>query len=63
MTLKLGTDGSGTRYLGLGFWKCNGEITIARLRRKPMVKNGDYFLNYKSYSKSFDVNLKLLSVI
>ena len=33
--------------------------TIARLRRKPMVKNGDYYLNYISYSKSFDVILKL----
>ena len=30
---------------------------MARLRRKPMVKNGDYFLNYIN-SKSFDVNLK-----
>ena len=35
--------------------------TIARLRY--MVKNSDYFLNYISYSKSFDVNLKLLLVI
>ena len=38
-------------------------LTIASLRHTPMGRNGDYFLNYKDYSKKFDVILKLLLVI
>ena len=36
---------------------------MASLRHILMGRNGDYFLNYINYSKSFDDVLKLLLVV